>query len=373
MILSLAPMLKVTTTQFRSLIRIISRDVLLFTEMISASCILNSPTYLSRIGKYDPFTVIQIGGNNPQKISKAIQKITEETRFRLFNLNVGCPSPKVTKGQFGASLMLNPQLVIDIINETHRNSNVILSVKCRIGVDNNDSFSFFYGFVKAVSENTKCRTFYVHARKCWLDGLSPKKNRNIPELNYGFVRKVKALMPWLEIHLNGGVKSLADAEGLDGIMIGRAAVKNIFVFEDLKKYGRISEGRKNKESENFDDCCNDFCGDEEPLLAGEGKPETSVVKYEEKGFYGDDDPVSVSCVIKYEKMDIRQIIKSYLLTIDQNKNLDPYDIVPLINIFRGFKGTKMFKKLLNRLINRKVAVSACHGEILSCASCILRA
>ncbi|KRH92527.1 tRNA-dihydrouridine synthase, partial [Pseudoloma neurophilia] len=237
--LSLAPMLKVTTAHYRRLLRIISKDVELFTEMLTADFILRNNHFWKRIGTYDANTTIQIGGCDPEKVALAVEKIVKASEFRKFNLNVGCPSNKVTKGEFGASLMLRKNVVIDIINSVFYKTGVVISVKCRIGVDHHDSFDFFENFIRSVSEQTKCRVFYVHARKCWLCGLSPKENRTKPPINYQFVKDVKKLYPWLEIHLNGEVKSIKDADGLDGIMIGREAMKNMFVFEELLHTGKI--------------------------------------------------------------------------------------------------------------------------------------
>lgn len=247
MIISLAPMIRVTTPNFRKLIRIISPDIVLFTEMICCNIILNNPKFWNRIGEYDSNTIIQLGGSDPDLISKAIKLIISESKFRKFNLNVGCPSKKVLFGEFGAILMLKTDLVCSIINTVYKETGIIMSIKCRIGVDSNDSFDFFETFIKNISENTKCKIFYIHARKCWLKGLSPKENRNIPKLKYDYVRRIKKKYPHLEIHLNGSVSSFSDGKEVDGIMIGRAAMGNIFVFEELKKYRKILTDNERRE------------------------------------------------------------------------------------------------------------------------------
>ncbi|ELA47679.1 tRNA dihydrouridine synthase A [Vavraia culicis subsp. floridensis] len=370
MILSLAPMLKVTTPQFRSLIRIISSDVYLFTEMLSAEYILNNDGYQTRIGTYDPLTIIQLGGNNPKKISLAVLKVIKQTNFRMFNLNLGCPSPKVTQGQFGASLMLDVQLVIDIINEVYNVANTVLSVKCRIGVDENDTFAFFHKFVEKVAGNTKCRDFYVHARKCWLKGLSPKENRNIPMLNYEFVRALKRMMPCLKVHLNGGVKSLDDGDGLDGVMLGRAAVKNVFVFEDIRIRGKIACG--DDKSPVGEDCaCQDYLSDVNTdsanLKTCHGTEEGEKNEVEQSDSLSSTNESNGS----EGQIDYYHIIKTYLDTLDQNKSIKSCDVVPLMNIFRGKRGTKCFKTLLSMLVGRKVAVSACKDEIMQCVKNVL--
>lgn len=376
MIYSLAPMLKYTTAEFRRLLRIISSDIALFTEMISADYIIRNKTFWGRIGKYDSNTIIQIGGSDPNVITSAVERIIHNSEFRQFNLNVGCPSQKVTKGQFGASLMLRVNIVNDIINEVYKRTGVIFSVKCRIGVDEFDSFEFFESFIKSVSENTKCKTFYVHARKCWLDGLSPKENRNIPELKHHYVKDIKKKYPWLEIHLNGGVKSNSDAEGLDGIMIGREVIKNLFVFEELKKTGIIIPYKENKNyklTQNIKstDRTNES-GIEKNRKEIESK-NTSNTQKENDIAVNTSTPIQNLDICKDIKNDFNSTIEDSQIRegiepqpiprlfsimekyfIDHRGKIKHLDIIPVMNLFRGQKCNKKIKKILNEV--------ACQGD-----------
>lgn len=236
--LSLAPMLKVTTPEFRLLMSILSPNVTLFTEMIVASTVLHAGKQkISKIlGCPDSTTVVQIGGSSPDDIASSVS-ILMEYGWQRFNLNCGCPSSRVQSGCFGAVLMLDHTNVANIINAVFQRTGVVLSLKIRTGVDDQDSFDFFSDFLKYISDNSPCRIFYIHARKCWLSGLSPKHNRNIPPLMYQYVYDSKKLFPDLSIHLNGGIQGVngnhcSEYAALDGIMIGRHAVTNINIFNE---------------------------------------------------------------------------------------------------------------------------------------------
>lgn len=240
----LAPMLRITTPQFRLLMRKISPQTLLFTEMIVAATVTHASAEKlhSILGVPDGLTVVQVGGADPDEIARSVA-ILKAMGWRSFNLNCGCPSDRVQSGKFGAVLMLDPALVAEIINEVHRQTGEVLSLKIRTGVDDHDTFDFFRGFVEYVITHTPCTRFYVHARKCWLSGVSPKHNRNVPPLNYQFLYDIKALHPHLFISLNGGVKenSMDKLKNLDGLMIGRHAVENIGIFNI---YGQQCSGLK---------------------------------------------------------------------------------------------------------------------------------
>ncbi|KAI4292706.1 tRNA-dihydrouridine synthase A [Pancytospora philotis] len=231
--LSLAPMLKVTTPQFRLFTRKMAPSAVLFTEMIVANTVIYaSDEKLQHIlGQPEPRTVVQIGGSEPDDVARAVEKLVA-LGWHDFNLNCGCPSDRVQSGCFGAILMRDAGRVVDIINAVHGRTGAVLSLKIRIGVDELDSYDFFRGFVERISRETPCRKFYVHARKCWLKGLNPKQNRTVPPLNYQFVYDLKAAMPHLFIALNGGIaRNGLDVLGnLDGLMIGRHAVDDPFIF-----------------------------------------------------------------------------------------------------------------------------------------------
>jgi tRNA-dihydrouridine synthase A len=233
--ISLAPMLKVTTPQFRAFIRETSKSTVLFTEMIVASTIIHVPEDKLKVmlGPPEDLTTVQIGGSDPLKVAQAVG-ILKKMGWKSFNLNCGCPSDRVQSGMFGAILMLHKETVANIINEVHNQTGLIISLKIRTGVDENDSYEFFRDFIEYISNQTPCHKFYVHARKCWLKGVSPKQNRNIPALNYDFVYRIKDEFPNLFISLNGGIKSndLDKVKNLDGLMIGREAWENIWIFSE---------------------------------------------------------------------------------------------------------------------------------------------
>ncbi|KAM0676775.1 hypothetical protein BDAP_002687 [Binucleata daphniae] len=245
-------MLKITNPHFRRLISIISPNTKLFTEMIVASTVIYAKDIKNKLGC--PInTVVQIGGSEPEQIAKAVQ-IIKNCGFTSFNLNCGCPSTKVKKGCFGAILMTMPDIVVNIINTVYEETGVVLSIKCRIGVDDNESFDFFLGFIDKIIKNTKCRTFYVHCRKCLLNGISPKDNRTIPPLDYSFAEKIKEMYKDIKVYINGGIKSYNDMKyKTNGYMIGREAVKNPFVFAEIEnayiKYN--SKAEENVKNTNY--------------------------------------------------------------------------------------------------------------------------
>ncbi len=223
-----APMIAYTDRHFRYLCRIISKHVYLYTEMIAAPALVNGD--IDKLLKFNPEErplALQVGDNAKERLVLAA-KLAEDYGYSEININVGCPSSKVKSGGFGVCLMKEPELVAECFHSMQQQVDIPVTVKTRIGVDNEDSFDFFYRFVETVA-NAGCKTFIVHARKAWLKGLSPKENRTIPELKYDFVQKLKTLKPHLEIIINGGIDDL-DAGGqfnaLDGIMVGRESYRN---------------------------------------------------------------------------------------------------------------------------------------------------
>lgn len=226
--LSVAPMMDWTDRHCRYLHRCLSRHVLLFTEMVTAPAILHGDR--EHLLAYDPSehpVALQLGGSNPDELRKAA-RIGVDFGYDEINLNVGCPSDRVQSGRFGACLMREPDLVADCVTAMIEGAgDVRVTVKCRIGVDEQDPQQVLPAFIETVSARG-VTAFTVHARKAWLDGLSPKENRDIPPLDYPLVYAMKAAFPDLEIAINGGVGSLAEAQdhlaqGVDGVMIGRAA------------------------------------------------------------------------------------------------------------------------------------------------------
>ena len=244
--ISLAPMMKYTTPLFIMLLRKTSKNAILFTEMIVSSTVIHvtHEELKFMLGDPEDSTVVQLGGSNAEELSQAV-KILKSIRWTHFNLNFGCPSERVQNGRFGAILMLEKENVADIINRIYEDNRIVTSLKIRIGVDEHDSFEFFIDFVHYISTTTPCLKFYIHARKCWLCRLNPKQNRNVPALNYQFFYDLKTLYPHLFISLNGGLKDnfIEHIKNLDGAMLGRHAVEDIFVFakhEQVDVYIKIA-------------------------------------------------------------------------------------------------------------------------------------
>ena len=225
--LAVAPMLNRTDRHFRYLVRLISRCTWLYTEMVVAQALLhgNSSRLLAHADIEAPLA-LQLGGSDPAVLARAVM-VAVEFGFDEINLNVGCPSPRVSAGRMGACLMAEPLRVGECVAAMGAVSNLPVTVKTRLGIDEYDDFEFLCRFVEMVAA-AGCRTFIIHARKAWLRGLDPKRNRTVPPLDYARVRALKAAYPQLEFILNGGLQDLvmareAIASGLDGAMIGRAA------------------------------------------------------------------------------------------------------------------------------------------------------
>jgi tRNA-dihydrouridine synthase A len=227
---AVAPMMDWTDRHCRVFHRTLTRRALLYTEMETADALIFGPR--ARLLAYDPVEhpiALQLGGSDPKRLEEAA-RLGAEHGFDEINLNVGCPSDRVQNGRFGACLMREPALVGDLVQAMQAGAGAVpVTVKCRIGVDDQEPREAIFGFVDQVAA-AGCRTFVVHARKAILAGLSPKGNREIPPLDYALVRDLKAARPDLTIILNGGLadapSGLAAAEGLDGIMLGRAAYQN---------------------------------------------------------------------------------------------------------------------------------------------------
>lgn len=229
--LSVAPMMDYTDRHFRALIRRISRHTMLWTEMITEQAIRHGdPAKLLAFDPAEEPLVLQLGGSDPRGLSEAT-RIAHESGYREVNLNVGCPSDRVSSGRFGACLMLEPAYVAELVAAMKEASPMPVTVKHRIGVDDRDSYSHMLDFVDAVASAGVTR-FTVHARKAWLQGLSPRENRQIPPLRHDLVHRLAAERPELEFELNGGVRSLEQAgeilagSNVRAVMIGRAVVDN---------------------------------------------------------------------------------------------------------------------------------------------------
>ena len=213
----------------RNFWRLLTANARLYTEMITTGALLrgDSERHLAFKPTEHPIA-LQLGGSSPKDLATASQ-LGEQAGYDEINLNVGCPSDRVSSGEFGASLMLKPELVADCIAAMRDSISVPVTVKCRIGVDDTDSYDELCHFV-SLARQSGCSTFIVHARKAWLSGLSPKQNREIPPLSYPTVHSLKQDFPELSIILNGGIKTLEQCsehlESVDGLMIGREAYQN---------------------------------------------------------------------------------------------------------------------------------------------------
>lgn len=222
-----APMMDWTDRHCRAFHRALTRRALLYTEMLTADAVIHGDR--ERLLGFDAIehpVALQIGGSDPAKITEAA-RIGAAFGYDEINLNIGCPSDRVQAGRFGACLMREPALVASLWSAAQNAAgDVPVTIKSRIGVDDQNPCEALFALVDLVAR-AGCRTFIVHARKAWLDGLSPKENRDVPPLDYALVRTLKAARPELEIILNGGLKdldhALAESKGLDGVMLGRAA------------------------------------------------------------------------------------------------------------------------------------------------------
>ena len=225
--LSVAPMMDWTDRHCRHLHRLLSRRALLYTEMITAPALVRGQAlHLLRFSPTEHPVALQLGGSNPEELAKAA-KLGVEAGYNEINLNVGCPSDRVQSGTFGAVLMQEPGLVAECCAAMIEAVDVEVTVKCRIGVDDQEPHDVLPEFLARVSAAGVDR-FIIHARKAWLKGLSPKENRDVPPLDYGLVAGMKGLFPALHLSINGGISTLEQAKGfldagIDGVMFGRAA------------------------------------------------------------------------------------------------------------------------------------------------------
>ena len=223
---SVAPMLDWTDRHCRYFLRLLSRNTLLYTEMVTTGAIIHGKgDYLAYSEEEHP-VALQLGGSDPAALAQCA-KLAEARGYDEINLNVGCPSDRVQNGMFGACLMGNAQLVADCVKAMRDVVSIPVTVKTRIGIDDQDSYEFLCDFINTVSGKGECEMFIIHARKAWLSGLSPKENREIPPLRYDVVYRLKKDFPDLEILINGGVETADQVEEhlkhVDGVMIGRAA------------------------------------------------------------------------------------------------------------------------------------------------------
>ena len=233
---SIAPMMQYTDMHDRYLLRLISKKVFLYTEMVTTGAILYGKCFHQlEFNKEEHPVAIQLGGSDVDDLVKSA-KIAEDYGYDEINLNVGCPSDRVQKGRFGACLMLEPEHVAECLNAMQTNVKVPVTIKCRLGVDHHEDYEFLYNFVNIV-QNAGIKHFIIHARNGILKGLSPRQNRHIPPLKYDYVYQLKKDFSNLNITINGGIKTIDECKDhlkyVDGVMIGRAAYENPFLIKDI--------------------------------------------------------------------------------------------------------------------------------------------
>ncbi len=236
--IAVAPMMAWTDRHARYFLRLIAPQILLYTEMVTAHAVVYGDTaHLLQFDQKEHPLALQLGGCEPSLLAKAAKR-GEDFAYDEVNLNVGCPSTRVQVGRFGACLMREPALVADCVSAMKAVVKIPVTVKCRIGVDEQDAYEDLSRFVEMVA-TAGCATFIVHARKAWLQGLSPKANRDLPPLRYEIVEQLKQAFPELTIIINGGIKTAAAVDKhlktVDGVMIGREAYTNPYFLAELNQ------------------------------------------------------------------------------------------------------------------------------------------
>ena len=236
-LVSIAPMMDWTDKHCRYFYRLISKNVQLYTEMITTKAILRGDkNRLLDFNDGENPLVLQLGGSDPKEMAKCAI-IAEDWGYDEVNINVGCPSDRVLSGSFGACLMKEPKLVAQCVEAMIERCDIPITVKHRIGIDDMESYDQLSDFISLISQKG-CQHFIVHARKAWLTGLSPKENRTIPPLNYSWVYQLKKDFPKLKFTINGGIETCQDIEGhldhVDGVMLGRSIYHNPFLLEQIE-------------------------------------------------------------------------------------------------------------------------------------------
>jgi len=235
---SVAPMMDWTDRHCRYFHRLISPSALLYTEMITTGALIHGDRarFLNFSDAEHPIA-LQLGGSNPEDLA-ICAKMGEDHGYDEINLNCGCPSTRVQKGKIGAILMKEPETVAKAVEAMSRAVNIPITVKCRIGIDKYDSYEFLDNFVSTI-KNAGCNNFIIHARKCLLQGLSPKENRTIPKINYARAGQIKSAYPELNISVNGDIKTAEQVQEhlktFDSVMIGREAYQNPYILAELEK------------------------------------------------------------------------------------------------------------------------------------------
>jgi tRNA-dihydrouridine synthase A len=235
-IFSVAPMLDWTDRHERYFLRLLSRHALLYTEMITTGALIygDRQRYLAFNQEEHP-VALQLGGSDPQEMATCAQMV-EDAGYDEININVGCPSDRVQRGRFGACLMADPNLIAECVAAMRERVTIPVTVKNRIGIDEQDDYVHLQQFITTVAA-AGCETFIIHARKAWLQGLSPKENRDVPPLRYDIVYQLKRDFPELTIIINGGIKDLnacdEHLQHVDGVMLGREIYHNPYLLAQV--------------------------------------------------------------------------------------------------------------------------------------------
>ena len=230
-------MMQCTDIHDRYLFRLITKKSILYTEMVTTGAIIFGECLeqLNFNRSIEQPVAVQLGGSDPDDLAKCA-KICEDLGYDEINLNVGCPSERVQKGAFGACLMKEPRLVSECVHAMQEATDIPITVKCRIGVDDNDDYDFLHSFTEEII-NPDMQTLIVHARVAILKGLSPRQNRNVPPLKYQNVYSLKKAFPDLEVVINGGIQNLDESlehlKKVDGVMLGRAAYDNPMIVNEV--------------------------------------------------------------------------------------------------------------------------------------------
>ena len=236
--ISVAPMMDCTDRHDRYFLRLISKNVMLYSEMVATkSAIHGDRKRILGFREEEKPVALQVGGSDKNELAE-VAKLAEQFGYDEININLGCPSKKVQKNSFGACLMKEPDLVAECINNMVNSCKIPVTAKTRIGVDEIEDFEYLNNFINKIKQSG-CKTVILHARKALLKGLTPKQNLNIPKLNYKMVYEIKKANPELEIIINGGVSQTEEIkrhlEHCDGVMIGRAIYQNPYFLTDIEK------------------------------------------------------------------------------------------------------------------------------------------
>jgi tRNA-dihydrouridine synthase A len=248
--ISVAPMMDCTDRHERFFLRLMSKNVMLYSEMVATKSAIHGDR--KKILSYSPEEkplALQVGGSDKKELAE-VSKIAEDLGYDEININLGCPSKKVQKNMFGACLMKEPDLVAECINEMVNSCKIPVTAKTRIGFDDTEEFVYLNKFILKMKD-AGCKTFILHARKAILKGLSPKQNLNIPKLNYEMVYKVKKENPDLEIIINGGISKTNEIKDhlklCDGVMIGRSVYQNPYSLVEIEKEIFNTENKPTRE------------------------------------------------------------------------------------------------------------------------------